>query len=77
MDTRRAMWKRLGRETAEVIGRGARYLAMLWDSAFVVGRGDRLAQNQLKAFDPEAIRALYIQENFLQSYTLDDRSGAP
>jgi len=72
MDTRRAMWQRLGPDTAKVIGKGAEYLAILWDSAFAVGRGDRIAQNQLKAFDPDAIRALYIQENFLQSYTLDE-----
>jgi hypothetical protein len=67
-----AMWKDLGNETAEVMALGARYLAMLWESAWLHGNGPHIAPAKLKAFDGENdVRPRYIDKNFVPSLALD------
>ena len=69
--TYNALWKDLGNQTAEVMALGARYLAMLWESAWVVGKGGSVAASKLVACDKAKVRALYIEPDFVPSLTLD------
>ena len=70
--TRVAMWDRLGDRTGEVIALGVRYLAMIWQSAWVAGNGDGVAQAAIRAFDADDLRRIYIERDFLPSLTLAD-----
>ena len=69
--TRDAMWQQLGDATAQVMIHGAATLAMIWDAAWRKGGGTAAL---LAGAAPSAaeIRARYLDNNFLQSCTLDD-----
>jgi hypothetical protein len=69
--TLEAMWKDLGNETAEVMALGARYLAMLWESAWVHGNGPAIAPAKLKELDTDEVRGRYIDKGFVPSLALD------
>jgi hypothetical protein len=70
--TLNAMWEDLGEETAKVMALGARYLAMLWESAWVAGDGDEIAPAKLKELDPDDVRHRYIDPTFVPSKTLGE-----
>ncbi|WP_050425892.1 hypothetical protein [Bradyrhizobium tropiciagri] len=65
------MWKDLGDDTAQVMALGARYLAMLWESAWVHGKGSDIPVRNLTDQNPQDVRARYIQTSFVPSLTLD------
>ena len=69
-----AMYASLATPTAQVMASGARYLAMLWDSAWLTGAGFRIQKEQLIGQDPLALRSVYIDANFIPSHTLDEMS---
>jgi hypothetical protein len=69
--TLEAMWDDLGNDTAEVMALGARYLAMLWESAWVQGDGDAISPSKLGELDSGDIRDRYIKPTFVPSLTLD------
>ena len=67
-----ALWKEFGDETASVMALGARYLAMLWESAWIEGGGNAIPAAKLKIQDPGKVRKRYIDANFVPSVTLDE-----
>ncbi|MGY2904401.1 hypothetical protein [Bradyrhizobium sp. URHC0002] len=69
--TLNAMWDDLGEQTADVMALGARYLAMLWESAWVEGNGDEISPGKLRELDPDEVRDRYIKHTFVPSLTLD------
>jgi hypothetical protein len=69
--TLEAMWEDLADETAEVMALGARYLAMLWESAWAEGDGADIAASKLKALDPDDVRERYIDPDFVPSLAID------
>jgi hypothetical protein len=65
-----ALWRDFSTQTADVMILGARYLAMLWESAWALK--DRTAlKPKLQALDKDAVRARYIDKGFVPSLTLD------
>ncbi len=69
--TLETMWDDLGEDTAKVMALGARYLAMLWESAWVQGGGDAISPSKLGELDSDAVRDRYIKLTFVPSLTLD------
>lgn len=69
--TLNGMWSDLGEDTAKVMALGARYLAMLWESAWTQGDGADIPVRKLTELDPREVRARYIQPTFVPSLTLD------
>jgi hypothetical protein len=65
-----ALWNDFHEPTAEVMVLGARYLAMLWDSAWTEGDGAKIAASKLKQIDPDDARSRYIDKDFVPSLTL-------
>jgi hypothetical protein len=70
-----AMYETLGAPTAAVLAEGARYLALLWDSAWSVAGGSHIASADLVERDKSDIRKRYIKTNFVPSVTLDEISN--
>ncbi|MEJ0013839.1 MAG: hypothetical protein WDM94_14745 [Bauldia sp.] len=66
------MWGDLEDRTVEVMILGARYLALLWDSAWKEGNGDDIDEGELVALDSDAVRDLYVDVDFLPSRTIED-----
>ncbi|MBB3964924.1 S1/P1 Nuclease [Rhizobium metallidurans] len=66
------LWKQFGPETAAVMADGARILALLWDSAWASGDGDRLKSKDLVAVDRADLKQLYEKNDFVPSLVLDD-----
>lgn len=65
-----ALWQAFDTKTADVMILGARYLAMLWESAWALK--DRAAlKPKLKPLDKDKVRARYIDTGFVPSFTLD------
>jgi hypothetical protein len=69
--TLEAMWDDLGEDTAKVMALGARYLAMLWESAWVEGGGNEISPSKLVELDSDEVRDRYIKQTFVPSLTLD------
>ena len=67
-----AMWDELGDATAEVMLCGAKALAMIWDSAWQLGNGADIPEDLLVPLDNDAVRARYIDTEFVPSRTLDE-----
>lgn len=67
-----AMYASLATPTAQVMARGARYLALLWESAWLAGAGASIPAEQLIGQDPMALRSVYVDANFIPSHTLDE-----
>ena len=65
------MWDDLGEDTAKVMALGARYLAMLWESAWTQGDGAAIPARKLTELNPNEVRDRYIQPTFLPSLTLN------
>lgn len=61
-----ALWDALGVETAAVMAEGVKTLAMIWESAWVAGGGNRNAGRM----DRDALRKIYENPNFLRSVTV-------
>lgn len=69
--TLKALYDAIGDETAQVMGEGSRYLAMIWESAWIAGDGGAIAASKIKLLDRDAVRTRYIDPDFVPSVTLD------
>lgn len=70
------MWKRLGPKTIENIAEGSRVLAILWESAWKHGNGDRqFLQSDLVELDKKKLRDRYMDKNFVPSFNLENTDG--
>ncbi|CPZ41563.1 Uncharacterised protein [Mycobacteroides abscessus] len=49
----------------------ARTLAMIWDSAWAAGNGDKIKKSALQAIPHDRLRELYQQRQFVESLDLD------
>ncbi|SCX28540.1 hypothetical protein DSM25558_4500 [Agrobacterium sp. DSM 25558] len=67
-----ALWEQFGETTAAAMADGARVLALVWDSAWKAGNGDRLKNKDLIAIDKAELMALYEDRNFVPSLVLND-----
>ena len=67
-----AMYEKLGKPTSAVLAEGARFLALLWESAWAAGGGAQQAAAGLVALNKADIRKRYIKTNFVPSVTLDE-----
>lgn len=63
------LWNKFGPDTEKVLAKGAKTLAMLWDSAWKEGGGDAslAGKGEIPSDD---LKKLYINPSFLKSYTL-------
>ena len=62
------MYERHGKQTIELLAQGARYLAMIWESAWRAGGGKLTS---LAGAEPEALAHKYLDTTWAQSFTLD------
>jgi hypothetical protein len=69
--TLNAMWEELGDGTAKVMAQGSRYLAMLWESAWIKGNGPAIPAGKLTELDQGEVRERYINVNFVPSLALN------
>jgi len=68
-----ALWEELGQGTIRNLADGALTLAGLWESAWAQAGGEnRFDVNDLVAIDPDALRALYEDPDFVPSLDLDN-----
>lgn len=65
------LWEKFGDKTVVVMADGCRSLALLWESAWKEGGGDRTISD-VSASRPEDLKALYIKKNFLPSFLLTE-----
>jgi hypothetical protein len=65
-------WDATKTQTGQVMALGARYLAMIWDSAWEQGGGDNNGNAELRERDREKLKAFYEDTNFMQSFTIDE-----
>jgi len=66
-----ALWAKFGKKTIAVMADGCRCLAMLWESAWAEGGGEKAANGTEAAFDEDALAEMYQHKSFLVSKTLD------
>jgi hypothetical protein len=64
------LWDRFGNNMQNVIADGALTLALLWESAWFEGRGDRTIDD-LNAVDENDLAGIYIKKDFLRSCNID------
>jgi hypothetical protein len=65
-----ALWKAYGQETINVMKQGAHLLAVLWESAWEVGKGETKVRS-LPALTQEEAMAIVTDPDFLPSMTVD------
>jgi hypothetical protein len=66
------MWDALGPQTIENISEGAHVMAVLWQSAWKHGNGDRLPETKLGKIAKSKLQVLYLKRDFVQSFRLSD-----
>ncbi len=66
-----ALWEKYGAKTGKLMADGAHTLASIWESAWKVGKGARIAKNKLKAIPEGVLSELYQDKNFVRSLDLD------
>jgi hypothetical protein len=66
------MWNDLGDRTIDVVAEGAHVLAILWQSAWKNGDGDRFDLADLIELDPDKLKKKYSTPTFVESFTLDN-----
>jgi hypothetical protein len=66
------LWRATRAETGQVMALGARYLAMLWDSAWIAGGGEANGTALLTARNRDVVKGLYESTQFLPSLTIDE-----
>ena len=65
------LWRQFGDATIEVMADGARVLAQVWESAWLAGNGESIAQAKLKPIPKKELMKLYRQSDFVPSLDLD------
>lgn len=66
------MWEALGQRTVQCMARPCLHLAMLWESAWAEGGGNKIAAASLSAPSPTKLKKLYLNTAFIKSYTLPE-----
>jgi hypothetical protein len=66
------MWDVLGARTIKTIANGSRVLAVIWQSAWIEGKGNSIAASKLVTAPTASLRTLYLQKTFLESNWLKD-----
>jgi hypothetical protein len=66
-----ALWEQFGDDTIAVMADGARVLAQVWESAWLAGSGETIAQAKLKPIDKKALMKIYQTPTFIPSLDLD------
>lgn len=69
--TQDGLWSRFGEQTGLLMADSARTLAMIWDSAWAAGNGDKIKKSALQAIPHDRLRELYQQRQFVESLDLD------
>ena len=64
------LWKQFKNQTIENVADGCRTLAMLWESAWVNGGGEHIADTKLKAIGRKTLQGIYEDQKFLPSRPL-------
>jgi hypothetical protein len=72
----KAMWSDLKDATIATFVRGAENLAMLWESAWKQGGGDKLASGKLVEIPVRTLKTLYNDKQFVLSMWLDEMVAA-
>jgi hypothetical protein len=65
------LWRQFGAATIDVMADGARVLAQVWESAWLAGNGETIAQAKLKPIDKKALMKLYRDPDFVPSLDID------
>jgi hypothetical protein len=69
------MWEELGARTITNVAAGSHAMAVLWQSAWVNGNGDRLPATKLAEIPQTTLQKLYSNKNFVPSFRLSDPEG--
>jgi hypothetical protein len=64
------MWEEFKGRTARCMALGSLRLASLWQSAWVEGGGDQIANNRLIAVNKTTLKNKYVKPSFLVSLNL-------
>jgi hypothetical protein len=70
------MWEDLGTKTIENIAWGCHMMAVLWESAWVTGKGDRFSDGALIELDQQVLKDLYNDPDFVPSFRMKDKRFA-
>jgi hypothetical protein len=66
------MWDEFGKQTIECMQDGVHLLAVLWQSAWVLGKRDQtISASALKALSPDKAMEIYQDEDFVPSVSID------
>jgi hypothetical protein len=69
----KALWEQLGEETVALMSGACRYLATLWESAWLEGKGSkRFRSEDLKAVPRDYLKELYLWRDFLPDRSLEE-----
>ncbi|GKT33911.1 hypothetical protein ADUPG1_002697, partial [Aduncisulcus paluster] len=74
--TQDGLWAQFGEQTGILMADSARTLAMIWDSAWAAGGGDKIKKSALQAIPQDQLRELYQQPQFVESLDLDHVESA-
>ena len=66
------MWADLGTQTIKNIAEGSKVMAILWQSAWINGNGNQIAESELKEVPRAKLQALYNKKTFAESFRLRD-----
>ena len=66
------LWEKVGAATIDVIADGCRTLAMLWESAWVEGRGPLIPAAELQTISRPRLQKIYERQGFVPSVALKD-----
>jgi len=66
------MWADLGTQTIKNIAEGSKVMAILWQSAWINGNGNQIADSELKEISKQKLMSLYNRKTFAESFRLRD-----
>jgi len=66
------MYESLGTQTINCLSEGSFFLAKLWESAWLEGNGDLIAESNISLIDKQILKDLYDDPTFLESFQLTD-----
>lgn len=64
------LWKTFHKGTIKVLADGCKTLAMMWESAWVEGDGNKIPKSKLKRITTKRLRELYEDQEFIPSVPL-------
>lgn len=66
------MWEKLSERTFDCMADGALCLAGLWQSAWIEGKGSKIAATKLKEIPRSKLRTLYETKTFVEAFRLQE-----